>query len=496
MSVSLCQRRWGWRARLALLGITSAALVIAADAATTTATAPRILSHTNLIELDNQIISPVTQQYIVDAIARSESDGAVCLVIMLDTPGGLLESTRGIVKRMMNAKVPIVVYVAPSGSRAGSAGVFITLAAHVAAMAPSTNIGAAHPVGLQGGGPVKKLIRTFRRAVEDDTKSKMDKDGKHRGEEEIVEETQSDPMAEKVMNDTVAWITTIAKARGRNETWAAKAVTESVSVTETEAVKDHIVDLIAADVPALLAAIEGRTVELAGIPVELHTANSQIIHLPMSRRQEFLTIITNPNIAYLLMLLGTLGLIFEFTHPGLAFPGIAGLICLLLALYAFQALPVSYAAIGLLLLGLVLLIAEVKIVSHGLLGISGVVALTLGSLMLFESPGSNLRVSLRVILPTVGTIAGIVLFIVNRALSAQRHRVTTGVQGLLGEIGVASTDVNLEGKVFVHGELWNAVSQRPIQQGEKVRILRVEGLQLLVESHAPGFAKPRHTKRT
>ena len=216
----------------------------------------------------------------------------------------------------------------------------------------------------------------------------------------------------------------------------------------------------------------------------------------MSRRQEFLTIITNPNIAYLLMLLGTLGLIFEFTHPGLAVPGIAGLICLLLALYAFQALPVSYAAIGLLLLGLGLLIAEVKIVSHGLLGISGVVSLTLGSLMLFESPDANLRVSLRVILPTVGTMAAIVLLVVQRALSAQRQRVTTGAQGLLGEVGVASTDVNLEGKVFVHGELWNATSQRPIRQGENVRILRIEGLQLLVEPYESGPAKPRHAKRT
>jgi len=232
---------------------------------------------------------------------------------------------------------------------------------------------------------------------------------------------------------------------------------------------------------------------LAGVTVELRTAHTRVVALPMSRRQEFLTIITNPNIAYLLMLFGTLGLIFEFTHPGLAFPGIAGLICLLLALYAFQALPVSYAAIGLLVLGLGLLIAEIKIVSHGLLGISGVVALTLGSLMLFESPDAQIRVSLTVILPTVGTIAAIILFIVQRALQAQRHPVTTGAQGLIGAIGVASTDLALEGKVFIHGELWNATAQHPIQQGEKVRVLRVEGLQLLVESTEPArrTSRPR-----
>jgi membrane-bound serine protease (ClpP class) len=438
-------------------------------------------AHVNVIELDNQIISPVTQQYIVDAIERSESDGAACLIIKLDTPGGLLESTRAIVKRIMNAKVPVAVYVAPAGSRAGSAGLFITLAAHVAAMAPSTNIGAAHPVAVgDGGGPMKKLIKRIRRVTEDGSPSKSkDRDV----EEEIVEEEQRDPMSEKIINDTVAWVTTIARARGRNEAWAIKSVTESFSVTESEAVKERIVDLIAPDVPDLLAQMDRRQVELTGIRVELHTANAQIVSLPMSKRQQFLAIITNPNIAYLLMLLGTLGLIFEFTHPGIGFPGIAGLICLLLALYAFQTLPVSYVAIALIVLGLILLIAEVKVVSYGLLAIGGVISLTLGSLMLFESPDPNIRVSLNVALPSVATLAVIILFVIQRALSAQTQPVTTGAQGLLGEVGVASTDLNPDGKVFVHGELWNASSQRPIQRGDKVRVIRVEGLQLLVEPH-------------
>ncbi len=441
-------------------------------------------AHVNVIELDNQIISPVTQQYIAEAIDRSESDGAVCLVIQLDTPGGLLESTRTIVKRIMNAKVPVAVYVAPSGSRAGSAGVFITLAAHVAAMAPSTNIGAAHPIVVgEGGGPVKKLIRRIKRAAEEEfaPEDKRRKGVKKKADEEVIEETQTDPMSEKIINDTVAWVTTIAKARGRNEAWAKQAVTESVSVTETDAVKEHIVDLIASDIPDLLAKIEGRTVELAGTPVQLHTANAQLVRIPMSKRQEFLAIITNPNIAYLLMLFGTLGLVFEFTHPGLGFPGIAGLICLLLALYAFQTLPVSYAAIALMVLGLGLLIAEIKVTSHGLLAIGGVIALTLGSLMLFESPDPNIRVSFSVILPTVATLAAIVLFVLQRALRAQTQRVATGAQGLMGEVGAASTDLTPDGKVFVHGELWNASSEHPIRQGEKVRVVRVEGLHLLVE---------------
>ena len=439
-------------------------------------------AHVNVIELDNQIINPVTQQYITDAIDRSESDGAVCLILKLDTPGGLLDSTRAIVKRMMNAKVPIVVYVAPSGSRAGSAGVFITYAAHVAAMAPSTNIGAAHPVDAGGGGPLKKLVRRVKRG-----EASKKKDGKP--EEEVVEEEERDPLSEKILNDTVAWITTIAKTRGRNETWAKKAVTESLSETETEAVKAHIVDLLAADVPDLLKQIDGRTVELAGQKVQLATSGAALVEIPMSKRQEFLAVITNPNVAYILMMLGTLGLIFEFTHPGIGFPGIAGLICLLLALYAFQALPINYVAVALIALGLGLLIAEIKIVSHGLLAVGGVISLTLGSLMLVASPDPNLRVSLQVIIPTVVTLAGLILFVVQRALSIQTQRAVTGPQALIGEVGVATTDVAPEGTVFVHGESWTATSAQSIHKGEKVRIVRVHGMQLRVErasSHQEG----------
>jgi len=450
------------------------------------ALAPVEAAHVNVIELDNQVISPVTQQYILEAVDRSETDGAVLLVIQLDTPGGLLESTRTIVKRLMNAKVPVAVYVAPSGSRAGSAGVFITLAAHVAAMAPSTNIGAAHPVVVgEGGGPVKKLIRRITRDLgEADPRSKKPAGrGSKAGEveEEIIEEEQVDPMSQKVINDTVAWVTTIAKARGRNEEWAKKAVTESFSVTETDAVNERIVDLVAVDVHDLLVRIHGRRVELAGTAVELVTQDATVVLLPMNRRQEFLAIITNPNIAYLLMLLGTLGLIFEFTHPGIGFPGIAGLICLLLALYAFQTLPVSYAAVALIALGIGLLVAEIKIVSHGLLAVGGVIALTLGSLMLFESPDPNIQVSLQVIVPTVATLAAIILFVLQRALRAQAAPVATGAQGLIGAIGVAATDLNPDGKVFVHGELWDATGSRAIPQGEKVRVIRVDGLHLLVD---------------
>ncbi len=447
-------------------------------------------AHANVIELDNKIISPATQQYILGAIERSETDGAVCLVLLLDTPGGLLESTRTIVKRIMNARVPVAVYVAPSGSRAGSAGFFITLAAHVAAMAPSTNIGAAHPVAVGDGGPMRRLVRRIKRAAGDEERGRRGTDEKPR-EDVIEEEETTDPMTEKIVNDTVAWVTTIAKARGRNEEWARKAVTASFSVTEAEAVRDRIVDLVATDVPDLLRQIDGRTVEVAGVRVELHTRDAQPVAIPMSKSQEFLATITNPNLAYIFMLLGTLGLIFEFTHPGIAFPGIAGLICLLLALYAFQALPVSYAALALIALGIGLLVAELKVVSYGLLAVGGVISLTLGSLLLFESPDPYIQVSLRVIVPMIATLAAIILFILQRVLSAQAKPVRTGAQGLLGELGVASTAIDPDGRVFVHGESWDATSPRPVAQGQRVRVLHVKGLRLLVEPDEAPEGRPK-----
>ena len=440
-------------------------------------------AHVNVIELDNQIISPVTQQYILSAIDRSERDGAQCLVLQLDTPGGLLEATRTIVKRIMNARVPIVVYVAPSGARAGSAGVFITLASHIAAMAPSTNIGAAHPVDAGGGGPVKKLIRRIKHNVSGH-EHKPGED--HNKEEEIVEEEEKSPMDDKIMNDTVAWITTIARTRHRNEAWAKKAVTESVSITEDEAVKDQIVDVIAKNLDELLAKIDGWPVEMLEGAATLATAHADVRKLSMTTRERFLAVITNPNIAYLLMMLGTLGLIFEFTHPGIAFPGIAGLICVILAMYSFQTLPVNYAGLALIGMGLALLVVEVKVASFGLLALGGVISLTLGSLMLFNSSDPGTHVSLRVIAATVATLSGMILFLVHRVLAAQRQQVTTGTQGLVGQIGVASTAIDPEGHVFVHGELWNASSASPIQPGEKVRVVSVTGLQIRVEKAYEG----------
>ena len=430
----------------------------------------------DVIEIDNQIITPVVQRYIETAIDRSESGKAVCLVIMLDTPGGLMESTRAIVKRMMNAQVPIVVYVAPSGSRAASAGLFITLAAHVAAMAPSTNIGAAHPVTFGGMG--ESIERAVKRSGEGETPGES---GEGKGET-VTERT---PTEEKIINDTVAWITAVARTRGRNEKWAARAVTESVSITEKEAVEEHVVDFIAQDLPDLLAKLNGRQVQIKGNTVTLNSAGATVVTIPMTAWQKFLAIITHPQVAYLLMMLGVLGLIFEFTHPGVAFPGIAGVICLLLALYAFQLLPVNYAAIALLILGIVLLIGEVKVVSHGLLALGGAVCLILGSLLLFQSPEPALRLSLGVILPTVVTLMVITLIVLNRAAKSLKYPIATGEQALVGEIGEASTDLDPEGMVFVHGETWRARTGVPVRRGAKIRVLHVEGLHLDVEPQRP-----------
>lgn len=416
--------------------------------------------HVNLIQLDNRIISPVTARYIDSAIGRSETDGAQCLIIVLDTPGGLLESTRDIVKRIMNAGVPIVVYVSPPGSRAASAGVFITMSAHVAAMAPSTNIGAAHPITMGESEGVGRML------PQDD---------------KTTQTKTLDTHEQKVLNDTVAWIEGIARMRGRNVEWAKKAVTESVSVGENDAVAQKIVDLVAANTNDLLAKIDGREVSLAGRTVRLATKGARIDTIEMNLSQRLLSVVVHPNVAYILMMLGILGLIFEFTHSGSGFSGIAGLICLLLAFYAFQVLPVNYAALALILVGLGMLVAEIKVVSHGFLAAGGVIALLLGSLLLFESPTPELRVSLSLILATVVTMAAIILLLVWNAVRAQTRPVLAGVSAMVGEVGKAMTDLNPAGQVFVHGEIWNATASAAISAGEPVRVVDVQGLHLTVE---------------
>ena len=393
------------------------------------------------------IVNPVMSEFVVKSIQGAQKENAEAVVIQLDTPGGLDLSMRDIVKAILSSDIPIVVYVAPAGSRAASAGVFITYAAHIAAMAPGTNIGSAHPVAMGG--------------------EKMD-----------------ETMMKKVENDAVAYIKGIATKRHRNAEWAEKAVRESVNVPAEEALKLKVIDLIAPDKKALLEAIDGKKVEVLSGEKILKTAKAEIKEIEMGLRHRILNAITNPNVAYILMMIGLIGLYFELSNPGLILPGVVGAICLVLAFYAFQTLSVNYA--GLLLIGLAALffIAEIKVMSYGLLTVAGIVALTLGSLMLFESPLPFMRVSLWVILPTVISITVIFFGAMYYALTIRHKKPVSGAEGLVDEAGIANTDIAKEGKVFINGEYWDAWSDEPIKSGEKVRVVEVVGLKLKVAKYS------------
>lgn len=358
----------------------------------------------------------------------------------------MLESTRTIVKKMLSSTLPIVVYVAPSGARAASAGVFVTMAANIAVMAPGTHIGAAHPVTLGGG------------------------EGK-----------ESKTMTEKIVNDTVAFVKNIAKTRGRNADWAEKAVVKSVSITEEEAVKLNVVDFISPDIESLLAKMDGRVVKLNGVSRTLQTKGVQPKPIQMSWRDRLLDIIANPTIAYILLMLGIYGVFFELSSPGAILPGVVGGIFLILAFYALQMLPVNYAGLALILFAIVLFIAEIKVVSHGLLAVGGVISLFLGSMMLFRSPVEYMRVSLSVIIPAVMVSGAFFIFAVTRAVNARLKKPTTGMEGLIGEVGIVSLPISPEGKISVHGEFWNATSDQNIEIGEKVRVIGVDNLKLKVK---------------
>lgn len=391
----------------------------------------------------NGVINPVASEYIGKSIKKAAEMNAEALIIELDTPGGLDTSMRSIVKDIIGSSVPVIVYVSPSGARAASAGVFITMAAHIAAMSPGTNIGAAHPVAVG---------------------EKMDK-----------------VMAEKATNDAAAYIKSIAETRSRNVKWAEDAVRKSVSVTETEALKNNIIDVIAKDINILLSEIDGRMVKTAYGDKTLKTANAKIIRHEMSFRHKILNLISDPNVAYILMMLGFYGLFFELTNPGAIFPGVVGGICLVLAFYSFQTLPVNYAGLLLIIIGLILFILEVKVISYGMLTIGGIISIVLGSLMLFESPLPFLKLSLTVIIPAAIVTAMFFVLTFRLAYRAYKRKPVTGVEGLVGLEGVAKTDITPEGgMVIVHGEYWSAYSDNVIHKDERVIVEGVEGLKVKV----------------
>jgi len=420
--------------------VAAAALFIVAFAGWTPARASEPVA---MIDLDGAI-TPVTARLLTAAIERAQAERAQALIVQLNTPGGLERSMRSMAQAILNAKIPVIVYVAPTGARAASAGVFITMAAHVAAMAPATNIGAAHPVTIGGGDTGKE-------------------------------------MGKKIENDAAAFARSLAAERGRNVEWAEKAVRASVSVTEREAVKLKVVDLIADSVPDLLAKVDGRTVKTARGPVTLATRDAAVKLIEVRFRDRFLALITDPNIAYILMMIGMLGIFFELQNPGVVLPGVIGGISLILAFFAFQSLPINWAGVLLILFGVALLIAEIKIVSHGVLTAGGVVAMVLGSFMLYDAPEVGFRVSWTVILPTVGATAGLVVWAVSAGMRAMMKSPVTGAAGMIGRVVVARSALGPEGQVQVDGEIWRAVSEGgAIPAGEKVRVMAVDGLTLKV----------------
>jgi len=393
------------------------------------------------------VINPVLVDYIERGINQAEEDNAVACIIQIDTPGGLDASMRDIVKDIVDARVPVVVYVSPSGARAASAGVFITMAAHVAAMAPNTAIGAAHPVSIGSEG----------------------------------EETMSETMAEKVVNDAAAYIRSIAEAHGRNIEWAEKAVRESVSATEQEALELNVIDMIAPDLNTLVSQLDGRQVTmLGGSIITLHTQGATLNHIDMNTMEDFLYAITDPNIAYILLSLATLGIMAEIFNPGLIFPGVIGGICGLLAFYSLGVLPVNYAGILLVVLAFGLFIAEAFTASFGLFTAGGIVSLIIGSLILFKG-GPLFQVNPWLITTVVIIIAGFFAFIISRIIRTHRRQAATGREELIGKTAVVKVALEPEGTVFFKGERWRAISEEGrVEPGETVIITKIDGLKLYV----------------
>ena len=395
----------------------------------------------NLVTMDGPI-GPISASIIIKAIDQSVVDSAEALVIELNTPGGLDEPMRDIITKILNSEVPVIVYVSPAGSRAASAGAFITLSAHIAAMAPGTNIGAAHPVFA--GAQVDSVMK------------------------------------EKATHDAAAYIKSIATKRGRNAEWAEKAVRESISETEYDALKLGVIDLVANDVRGVLDKCDGKKVPLPSGEKILNTKGIAVQRINISLRDRILEVISNPNIAYLLYAIGMLGIFFEFSNPGAILPGIVGAISLILAFFAFQTLPINYAGLLLMILALIFFILEVKVTSYGALTIGGIISMLLGSLMLIESPAPYMRVSLSIIIVVVAATALFFIFAVGMGLRAQRRKTTTGGKGMVGMKGVARTKLDPEGSVFVHGEIWKAVADQTIKKGEKIKVVGVEDLTLRV----------------
>jgi len=400
----------------------------------------------------NGVINPVAVEYIQQAVERSRATQAELLIIQMDTPGGLMESMHRIMKSIQGSKVPVAVYIAPSGSRAASAGMFITYSSHIAAMAPATNIGSAHPV-FSGGMPGAKM-----------------------------DSSTSETMMEKITNDAVAKIRAIARERGRNAEWAEQAIRQSANITAKEALKRHVIDYIVPNTDSLLAVLDGKSIKLDdGETKILHTKNSVVITTEMTWRQRLLDTILDPNVAYILMMVGMAGIMLELYHPGAILPGVAGVISLLLAFYAMQTLPVNYAGVGLIIFAVILFILEIKITSYGVLSIGGVIAMAIGSIMLFDSPMPEMHLSLWVVFWTVLLTLLFFLFVIGLAVKAQRKPAITGAEGIVGESGVVSRAIDPMGMVQVHGEYWKARSDESLAEKTEIIVVGLDKEHLILQ---------------
>ena len=422
-------------------------------------------------------IGPATADYITRGLRLAHERGDALVILKLDTPGGLDTSMRDINLAIIASPVPVATYVAPSGARAASAGTYILYASHVAAMAPATNIGAATPVQMGGlpSLPPKSPLKPEQDKSADDSKSDKKEDDK------AASPPASDAMTKKIINDAVAYIRGLARMRGRNEDWAEKAVREGVSLAAEDALEQNAVDFIAVNERALLEHLDGHVVDIHGVELTLATEHMMIDVLAPDWRTELLTVIANPNIAYIFMLLGIYGMFFELANPGAIVPGVVGAICLLIAMFALQMLPVNYAGLALILLGIAFMVGELFVPSFGALGMGGIVAFAIGSVLLFDTDTDEFRLSISIVAAVTTLTAAFFLLAVGALLKARKGPIVSGREHLLGSEGNVLNDFDTTGRIRVHGEIWNALTERPIRSGDRVKITAIDGLTLHIE---------------